>query len=103
MSSPVVFSSGGRAFLFGAKWGTPPTPKALRGEAGAAAKRDQARFVAFRRRPAQYALAAPPSGERPRLTRPWYSAAATIADGVKGTILGAWELADGSVWLVAVG
>jgi hypothetical protein len=103
MSSPVVFSSGGRAFLFGAKWGTPPTPKALRREAGAAAKRDQARFVAFRPRPAQYALAAPSSGERPRLTRSWYSAAATLADGVKGTILGAWELADGSVWLVAVG
>lgn len=89
---------GNRRFAFGLRWST-----GVRAEGTAAAKADNAPLICVRPRARQYGLAYPDGGMKPGLLQPWHSAAAAIAEGARGTVLGAWPFADGRCWVIAIG
>lgn len=92
----------GRTYLFGATWTTPP--REVRLAAAAREYAERGTLVCLRRGVHQIGVSAArdrEDGGIPGL-RPWFSAAAVLAERLPGAWLGAWPLADGRVYVVAV-
>lgn len=92
----------GRTYLFGATWTTPP--REVRLAAAAREYAERGTLVCLRAGVHQIGVSSASDredGSIPGL-RPWFSAAAVLAERLPGAWLGAWPLADGRVYVVAV-